>query len=32
MKRIEQAIMEKIGVEPTVPSGAATQVNLGYQQ
>jgi hypothetical protein len=28
---IEQAIMEKIGVEPTIPSGSVTQVDIGLQ-
>ena len=29
---IEQAIMEKIGVEPTEPSGTVSQIDLNYQQ
>ncbi len=29
---IEQAIMEKIGIEPTVPSGAVSQIDVSYQQ
>jgi hypothetical protein len=29
---IEQAIMEKIGAKPTVPSGSVTQIDVSYQQ
>ena len=29
---IEQAIMEKIGVKPTVPSGSVSQIDVSYQQ
>ena len=29
---IEQAIMEKIGVKPTIPSGSVSQIDVSYQQ